>query len=428
MIDEQKQPTHKRVLSVILGIIFLCLSFACGFITSCLIGGKNSKVASKLLFMMEHVGCIYDPVTGELREITEEDVADALVNGLLDDYSAYYTKEEYERILENDEGNYSGFGLAFYELEGKEFEIVIGNSPLDRAGVRSGDTFVSASVDGGQLTVFESVVDLAKFFANCSEENVVTLNCLRDNLPYSVQVKRERYVASYVSYYDNEKAYRFLSENARKPQGVESENNFVEISDDAVACIKLDSFEGDASSQMGQALEYMKARGKTKLVLDLRSNGGGLMTVLTNVAEYFIDNGGKDVSLVAHTKGKTKSESYYTNKNKFKDFIEQVVIIGDQNTASASECLIGALVCYGRCDISNVVVEKNSSGVAKTFGKGIMQTTYQFLSGDAFKLTTARIFWPDKTTCIHGKGVTLDMGAVASERGKGLEKAISLFN
>ena len=67
-------------------------------------------------------------------------------------------------------------------------------------------------------------------------------------------------------------------------------------------------------------------------------------------------------------------------------------------------------------DISRLVIEKNDDGVAKTYGKGIMQTTYLMLDGGAFKLTTAVMYQPDKTTTIHGKGIIVS-GDNATERG-----------
>ena len=80
-------------------------------------------------------------------------------------------------------------------------------------------------------------------------------------------------------------------------------------------------------------------------------------------------------------------------------------VLANKNTASASECLIGALLYYG--DLltkEKVILEEDATGVAKTYGKGIMQSTYILTNGGAFKLTTAKIYWPDATTSIHGIG------------------------
>ena len=64
------------------------------------------------------------------------------------------------------------------------------------------------------------------------------------------------------------------------------------------------------------------------------------------------------------------------------------------------------MLYYGeRFNMDRLIIEKNADGVAKTYGKGIMQTTYELIGGGAFKLTTAQIMWPDNKTCIHKKGI-----------------------
>ena len=81
----ENQVNKKRIVSIVLAVLTVLFSFASGFTASCLIRGKNANFASDLVYLMDKVGCIYDPVTGELRDITKEDIADALINGLLDE-------------------------------------------------------------------------------------------------------------------------------------------------------------------------------------------------------------------------------------------------------------------------------------------------------------------------------------------------------
>ena len=83
-------------------------------------------------------------------------------------------------------------------------------------------------------------------------------------------------------------------------------------------------------------------------------------------------------------------------------------VLANENTASASECLLGVLVHYKELlkSESDVILEKNAQNQYKTYGKGIMQTTYKLLSGGALKLTTAKIYWPDYKSSIHGVGFT----------------------
>ena len=83
----------------------------------------------------------------------------------------------------------------------------------------------------------------------------------------------------------------------------------------------------------------------------------------------------------------------------------KIAVLADENTASASECLIGAMMDYGSMTEETLVITKNGD-TARTYGKGIMQTTYvNPTGGDALKLTTAYIYWPVSHTSIHGTGI-----------------------
>ncbi|MBQ3492890.1 MAG: hypothetical protein IJA88_02150 [Clostridia bacterium] len=417
----------KKSVSIILSVILFIITFAGGFFTSYLVRGRNANVASDIVTMMEKVGYIYDPTTGEPRSITEKDVADALVNAILDKYSKYYTAEEYKKVQSTSHGNYDGVGVSFYSTEDLEVDQVILNSPFDRAGGKVGDLLVSATVDG-QETTFTSVNHSLVYFSQIENGKEFSLKYQRDGDFYTAVLKKSAYVASYVYYLDDQKEFKFTSDSGT-PTGKENSVLNSQITDSTVGYIRITGFEGGASSQLGSALEFMKTRGKTKLILDLRANGGGYMDVLCDIASYFIDNGGAKKSAVAISSGKTGNQIFYTKNNKFCSFIQKACILGDQDTASASECLIGAIVHYGDIvdGINNVIVEKNSRGVAKTYGKGIMQTTYMLVSGGAFKLTTAKILWPDAKTCIHDVGVTPKMGATEAEKGGGINKAIQVL-
>lgn len=417
----KKKKTSKKVLAIVLGVLFFLLSFAGGFLTNYLIRGKEANVAYDLVAIMQKVGYIYDPTTGENRKITDKDVGDALINGLLDDYAKYYTAEEYAEVTANSKGNYRGIGVSFYKGAGTEISQVVGNSPAYHEGLKAGDKLLSGSV-GGETVIFNDEQDIVNFIGAYDLGTDLTFTYERKGVQDTVPVEKKSYVASYVTYYDNQNIYEFINENGGAPQGQEKPSSEMNYLDNEVAYIKLDSFEGGAAWQMGKALNYMKERDKTKLILDLRGNGGGYMDVLTDIASYFINNGGKKKSAVAIAVGKTGEQTFYTDNNRYKD-ISSIAVIGDKNTASASECLIGVLKTY--VDGVKIVVEKDAEGVAKTFGKGIMQTTYTLITGGAFKLTTAKIVWPNLVrTCIHGVGVTSALDAIEAEKGAGVDVAL----
>ncbi|MDE7373288.1 MAG: hypothetical protein K2N18_04415, partial [Clostridia bacterium] len=92
----------------------------------------------------------------------------------------------------------------------------------------------------------------------------------------------------------------------------------------------------------------------------------------------------------------------------------RITVLADEHTASASECLIGVMIDYETIGFSDIYLHKNGKGEARTYGKGIMQTSHDDdPSGGALKLTTAEIFWPKSDRSIHGVGVTPNDGANA---------------
>ena len=102
-------------------------------------------------------------------------------------------------------------------------------------------------------------------------------------------------------------------------------------------------------------------------------------------------------------------ERYRANGNRFYDYFtknSRICVLADGSTASASECLLGCMLDYGAISYKDICLSMRG-GVAKTYGKGIMQTTYQLslFERDAVKLTTAKIYWPISGNCIHERGI-----------------------
>ncbi len=412
----QKKIKTKLIVSLITVLVVL-ISFVGGYFFRYLIEKKEVTVTSDLVRIIEKFGYVFDPKTGEMRELTESDYADALVNGLLDEYSAYYDEQEYEALKQKSKGNYSGYGFSIY-TESNVIYGVTGNSPAELSGLKAGDKITSASIDGGEFVTIIKATDLTSLIATGSENSVLNLTVDRDGefSGKSFSFSAYDFTASYVSYFDNELRFVFRTDGD-KLKGVSDNSERMSVLSADTAYIKLDHFEGGAAEQLKQALDFMKERGRTKLILDLRGNGGGYMDVLTEVASYLIYNNGEKNTAVARVESKTGNETYSFKKSNFYENIEEIAVLANSDTASASECLIGAMLTYGdKFNKDNLIIEKNADGVARTYGKGIMQTTYWLLKGGAFKLTTARVLWPDKTTCIHGVGIIAE-GANATEKG-----------
>ena len=118
-------------------------------------------------------------------------------------------------------------------------------------------------------------------------------------------------------------------------------------------------------------------------------------------------------------------EYFKTDDNLYNEYFSadsKILVLADGDSASASECLIGCMLDYGAIGYQDICLTERD-GVAKTYGKGIMQTTYLlFANGkDAVRLTTAVICWP-KGNCIHGRGVLPTDGA-STVQGTGYNEA-----
>ncbi len=424
--QEHKRPfSVKKLLLWIFIPLAIIIAFVTGFFSRYFFIDDKITITTDILTLIDRQGYVYDPVTKEERAITEEDIADLLVSGFLDQYSAYYTKEEYDVVNQNAKGSFSGVGISF---DGKGvISTVTLNSPADLAGVAVGDKMYGVSVDGGEQVLYST--NDGKDFKNAltiEDGQAIKLTIERNGSQLTFDMVKRVYVAAYVQYFDSEKNFIYRENAQGKLVSTSNDGGLAQLDGDT-AYISLAQFNGKADEELKGALEYMASRGRSKLILDLRDNGGGYMSILRGVSSYLIYNGGQDKTLIAYSEGKNTKESYYATGNNFFKNLTSISVIANEGTASASECLIGAMLHYKDCfDQSKLVIEKNDEGVAKTYGKGIMQNTYPLLNGGALKLTTAKIYHPDKTTSIHDVGFIVT-GDNAVDSSNALARAIAVL-
>lgn len=427
-----KKPLSKKrlkILIIISAVVLALLAFFGGFFTHYLIHGKKANSVAWVVGLIEDTYCVYDETTGEVKEFSVEDYADTLVS-LLDKYSNYYTKEEYSDVISTSKGNNYGVGLSFLTTQDDcSIFKVTGNSPAEKAGLKDGDVLLSATIDDLK-TEFTDKQQILDFLGAVPNDKLIALSVDRNGEVMEFSLQKAVFITSYVKYYDSEVMGRFVSEETNPLVFTEcATDGFVSGIDGDTAYISLSAFEGGAPAQIATAFNFMKQRGRSKLIFDLRDNGGGYMDVLSEIASYLVygDNGKK--CPIAVVKDKDGKQTFYkSNGNYFCDNITDVAVLANENTASASECLIGAMLHYGRAFSQDaLVLERGADGVARTYGKGIMQTTYtNIFTGEALKLTTAYVFWPDCTTTIHGKGIRTSEANSVAKRGA-IKRAIEIL-
>lgn len=420
---------HKAFFATILAIFIFLLGGIGGFFVNRLIKTNSSNTIEELVRIIESVGYVYDEQTFERKDLTTTQLADALLSAL-DDYAEYYTPEEYSNLLRKREGRYNNYGFGFYNTD-LRIDLCYHNSPAFKAGVRRGDVIVGGrkSLDQENQT-FSDMYEFLNYFrsGNANQTIYLTLSRKGEFTAKEFSFSLGQYEAVYVSYSDSEKTI-YLDENGGNRRQFVGGNGIENLPSDT-AYIDLVSFEGKAAEQLNDAIAIMKESGKTRLIFDLRGNGGGQMTILEQVAASLIYNDGKSNFPIVYEQHKNSTDITYSAKNPNNDFIQKIVVLSNEFSASASECLIGAMSYYGKnvFSLDQLVVEKNDNGVAKTFGKGIMQTTYTLISGGAFTLTTAKLYWPDQTTCIHGVGIRPTIMENAVEQDNALIRAIELLS
>lgn len=342
----------------------------------------------------------------------------------LDVYSAYYTEEEYEKVYADNNGNKSGVGVsyAYSAGEGIVIHAVIGNSPAKKAGLKAGDTIISATAGGGE-TVFNGKEDFSGFVDARAEGEEFCLN-LSDGR--SVTLAKAVYTASYACMLTKDKTFDI--EYTGGIMSVTEKSGGIPQLPEKTAYIYLYQFYGGAYNEMAGLMSKFNAEKCTSLILDLRGNGGGYVDVMSKIGGLFTSRlGGPHVSMRAKYKNGSEEVLYCLDlpqrspgyENSVLPAGTPVYLLADGNTASASEALVGILVSYDILKYENIFLSKYGDNPAKSYGKGIMQSVFKNVTGERLKLTVAGIYWPNGKT-IHGTGLTEADGCKAAPSADGI--------
>ncbi len=291
-----------------------------------------------------------------LGEVNEEDLKEGAVRGYIeglgDPYTEYISKEEMEEYMQDTLGNYVGIGI-YMTTNTKNGHIVVlatmKGSPAENAGLKPGDEIIR--VDGEDCTTKNSTEVSNKIKGE--EGTTVKLEILRDNQTLNFEVKRENI----------------------KVNPVEGK-----VVNDNIGYIKFTSFDETTAEDFKTTYEQLASQNIQSLIIDLRNNGGGLVDQAVDIADYFLEKG----QVVIYEVDKNGNEEAEMSEN---DPIINipVVILTNENTASASEILAGSLKDYGKATIVGTT----------TYGKGVIQQILSFKDGSGLKITTEEYQTPN---------------------------------
>jgi len=286
------------------------------------------------------------------------------VTALGDPYSEYMTKAEYEDMMVNESGDYSGIGVtvSIDVTTGYPYAVVVHKgAPAEKAGVQVGDIFMA--MDGEPIDITKSLNQMAMELRG-EEGSVVTVTVYRDGTTLDIPITRGHVVIDKVE-------YRLL--------------------EDGLGYIKITEFYGNVIEKINEASDYMEEHEIKGLVLDLRDNPGGYVDYATAIADALLPEG--DIVTTVDRNGNKQTV------RSDKDHLDlPIAVLMNAGSASASEILAGALKDHDAAEIVGVT----------SFGKALVQRLYPLNKSDGFlKITIATYYTPDGHN-IHGKGIEPD--------------------
>ena len=303
----------------------------------------------------------------ENEKVSYETLADMIYSVFMastgDKYAYYYDKEEFETLTQESTGTYCGIGATVQQDPDTGYIKIVKpfkNGPAFEAGIRTNDYITS--IDGKDVTTMDlnNAVAIMK-----GEENTdVEVEIIRDGEPMEFTITR---------------------------RVIEIETVEHEMLENNIGYIAVSSFEGKTAEHYAEAVEELMDEGADKIIVDLRDNGGGLLSAVVEMLDYMLPEG-----VLVYTEDKNGDKVYERSGEECVEV--EVAILINGNSASASEVFTGAMQDYEAA----VVVGETS------FGKGIVQTVRYLGDGTAVKYTTSAYYTPNGRN-IHGTGIEPDV-------------------
>lgn len=306
-------------------------------------------------------------------EVTVQELQDGVYKGMIealgDPYSEYYTSMELEEAVNSNQG--ISYGIGAYISLNKQMNMpmingVMDESPAQEAGLREGDIIYMVDDEYTQGMSTTAVVALVKG---------------REGTSVHLTIYRE----GEADYLEMDVVRGKMLETTTVDSGMVEDS-------DGIGYLRIREFDVVTVDQYAEAMAELKANGMKSLILDLRSNPGGDLNAVVEIARRILPKG-----MIVYTEDKNGKRSEYTCDGTRELDIPLVVLVNGYS-ASASEVLAGAIQDYGKGTLIGTT----------TYGKGIVQRIHRLDDGTALKLTISAYFTPSGRN-IHGIGIVPDI-------------------
>lgn len=324
----------------------------------------SSDTETKLSYLKKLIDETY------LHDVKEKDLNEGIykgyIEGLGDQYSAYYDKKETKELTESLDGSFSGIGAVMTQDANNgviTITRVYDDSPAKKAGIKAGDVLYRVE----EKTVTGKDLDKVVSWIKGKKGTKVNLTLLRGTNSDKIKVTATRDV---------------INVETVKYKVLENQIGYISISE----------FDSVTGAQFAKALKQLQKKNIEGLVVDLRNNPGGSLSTVCDILDSILPKG-----LIVYTKDKNGKKEEYTSDEKHRLNLPMSVLVNGQS-ASASEIFAGAVQDYGKAEIIGT----------QTYGKGVVQNLFDLKDGTCVKLTTSEYFTP-KGRNIDGKGITPDV-------------------
>jgi carboxyl-terminal processing protease len=361
-------PKKSRIALTLLVIIVITLSFTGG----CLFGATKTTTSDNLtLERRAAIGEAWDIIYKNYVDPSRLDSANmsqGAIEGILkvlnDPYTSYLDPQEYILGQSALQGNYTGIG-AYVTVTDNAITVIapIADSPADQAGIKAGDVILE--IDGQSTSDMSLAEAIIKVRGPVGTTVTLTVLHKDDTQPVEIEIVRASFDIPSVNF---------------------------EMKGD-ITYIRITDFNENTADELGTVIKNLGEENAKGIILDLRSNPGGLLDIVVDVASSFIADG----IVVQVRSNQGDITTYSVNKDRTRTNLPMVVLV-DANSASGSEVLSGALQDHGRATIAGTT----------TYGKGSVDALYPLSDGSGLYLTIARWLTPNGRL-IEGQGIVPDI-------------------
>jgi carboxyl-terminal processing protease len=357
--EQSKKPEKQNIFLPIILSLVLISGIWLGYFLSVKIGSSNGKNQSQQTSTNEKINSLLEFIDYQYVDtINKPDLVEKTVTAMLqslDPHSSYIPAAEFDMSNETLEGNFDGIGVEFNIIR-DTIRVInpIDGGPSEKVGIRAGDKLIKVGVENltGEKITNKKVFEALRGKSGTTVNVTILRNGVKNPMPFKI-------TRAAIPLYSLDAAYMTSGD---------------------IGYIKINKFAATTYNEYLKAFNDLNKKGMKKLILDLRGNPGGYLNAAVDISDEFLTNGLQ----IVYTQGKANPKKTYraTQRGSFEK--NNLVILIDEGSASASEIVAGA-------------IQDNDRGLIigrRSFGKGLVQDQMQLPDGSAIRLTVARYYTP----------------------------------